>query len=283
MFRVTFSLEKLIGLENLSQSESTTMLKTINTDKGSLYISNLEDYSIRACLEICDTNIKGNPQPELVLKLQIEPLEILLHQKVLEFIQHNAIKCTEELFGNQTPEKVEAIKEDMENPGNNKLVDSPTITTVSAGNELFVQRVSISQFYIKMNYRSYKLNVAKLYNKELLELLNIADIRDLVINFKRFDERGFNSINDVIDKLVEYYGKDIVDNQLLNCVAAVSPVRSITNVVGGFIDIFRLPIASYRKRKKVWNGLARGINSFFSKIKSETILIGETVVFYIIT
>jgi len=255
----------------------------MNTDKGSFYINNLDDHSIIACLEICDTNIKGDPQPELVLKLQIEPLEILLHQKVLEFIRRNAIKCTEELFENQTPEKVEAIKEDVESVRNNKLARSPVEKAVSTGNELFVQRVSISQFCIKMNYRSHKFNVAKLCNKELLELLNIIDIRDLVINFKKFDERGFNNINDMIDKLVEHYGKDIVDNQLLNCVAAVSPIRSIINVVDGFVDIFRLPIVSYRKRKKVWNGLTRGVNSFFSKITSETILIGETVLFYIIT
>lgn len=37
MLRATFSLEKFLGLENLSQSEFTTLLKTVNTDKGNLY------------------------------------------------------------------------------------------------------------------------------------------------------------------------------------------------------------------------------------------------------
>eukprot|EP00826_Nyctotherus_ovalis_P057621 TRINITY_DN7887_c0_g2_i2.p1 TRINITY_DN7887_c0_g2~~TRINITY_DN7887_c0_g2_i2.p1 ORF type:complete len:252 (-),score=92.90 TRINITY_DN7887_c0_g2_i2:173-928(-) len=236
----------------------------------------VEDYATRVCVEISDTNLGGKPQPELVLKVQVEPLEIMLHQKVLEFVRENALKCKEALFENQTPEKVEAIKEDMENAGG-KLQDSPVITP--AGTELFVQRVSISQFYIKLNYRSYKLNVGKLYNKEFLELLNIADIRDLTVSFKKFDERGFNSVNDLMEKLVDFFAKDVIDNQLLNCVAAVSPIRSITNIMGGFIDIFRLPVVSYRKRKKVWNGLTKGFNSFFSKITSETILMGKTVLF----
>lgn len=200
----------------------------------------------------------------------------MLHQKVLEFIRENALKCKEELFENQTPEKVDAIKEDMENVGN--IVDPAVKGAESKGNELFVQRVSISQFYIKFNYRSYKLNVAKLYNKQLLELLNIADIRDLVLNFKKFDERGFNNVNDLVDKIVDVLTKDIIENQLLNCVTAVSPIRSITNIMNGFIDIFRLPVVSYRKRKKVWNGLTKGINSFFSNITSETRLVGETVI-----
>jgi len=214
--------------------------------------------------------------PALKMKVKIEPLNITLHQKVLEFLKNYASKCHKELFEDQTAEKIDFLEEELKEPEPSKPEVSASHT--SSHSDIFIERFSISRFYIKFNYRSYKLSMKKLYKKELFELLNIADIRDLVITFKKFEGRAYNNIEKLIKELTDYYTNDILNNQLLTCVTAVSPIRSITNIIGGFIDIFRLPVKSYKKRRRVWSGLTEGVSSFITKLSSETKLIGKLVV-----
>ncbi len=237
----------------------------------------------KAALEM--VNVGGaEAMPELLLKVKMEPLQLTLHQKVLEFLKDYAVKCHKELFEDHTPEEIDAFaNENTEPPEVKKVAAAPSaVASPPAGpaqpqHDVFIQKATISQFYVKFNYRSYKLSMAKLYNKEFFELLNIADIRDLVITFKKFEGRGFNNMEELSKSISGHYANDILNNQLLTCVTAVSPIRSVTNVVSGFVDIFRLPVLSYRKRKRLWGGITEGFGSFFNKVANETKLIGQTV------
>jgi len=219
--------------------------------------------------------------PELVAKVKIEPLQVTLHQKVLEFLRDFAIKCHKELFEDHMPEQIDMIiEEEKEQKIENVEMKPPEKMPAELKKDIFIQKASISQFYIKFNYRSYKLSMANLYHKDFLELLNIADIRDLVITCKKFEGRGFNNIEALTKNITEHYTNDIVNNQLMTCVTAVSPIRSVTNIMNGFADIFRLPVLSYRKRRRLWGGLTDGIGSFFSNVATETKIIGGTVFFW---
>lgn len=291
MFRATLSIEDVRCTESLSQMYPTSMLGMIHHESGNYFedaIRAVAEHVAKVAVELLNTEKKSKEDtdlPELIVKVKIEPIQLMLHQKVLEFLREYAMKCHDELFEDHMAEEIERAEEEPpESPMEEKKAAKNPLSTAPATaaalvpkRDIFIQKATISQFYVKFNYRSYKLSVAKLYNKELFELLNIADIRDLVITFKKFEGHAFNNLEELTKSVSAHYSNDILNNQLLTCVTAVSPIRSITNVVGGFIDIFRLPVLSYRKRKRLWTGVTEGIGSFFSKVASETKLIGQTV------
>lgn len=262
--------------ESFSKGYPVPMLGMVHHENGRPSLP-LAECIVKICADVLNSGLEDRVMPGVKAKVKVEPLNVELHQKTLEFFKRYAAKCHRELFEDHTAEKIDYLEDVQDDAESDEPKGQLAASHVPAHSDLFIERLSISQFYVKFNYRSYRLSMSKLYKKEIFEFLNIADIRDLIITFKRFDGRGYNSVEKLVKELTDYYTYDILNNQLLTCVTAVSPIRSITNIMSGFIDIFRLPIRSYRKRRRVWSGLTEGVSSFISKLSSETKLIGKVV------
>ncbi len=212
VFRTTLSIEDIGCSESLSQSLATSMLGMIHHERA--------EHVVKVAVEMLNSAFGPNmvdELPELILKVKVEPLQFLLHQKVLEFLREYAGRCQKELL-DRRGEKPEAPDAVPKRPEEEHKSPKPA----PAQRDLFVQKATISQFYVKFDYRSYKLTMSNLYKKEMLELLNIADIRDLVITFKKFEGRGFNTVEELVKAISQHYTNDIVNNQLLTCVTGIS-------------------------------------------------------------
>lgn len=206
---MTLSVDDISCSESLSQTLATSVLGMIHHERA----ENVAKFTV----EMLNSGGMVQDLPELVLKIKVEPIQLLLHQKVLEFLRDYATKCQKELLERHV-EKTEE-KEEKKHDEEKK---SPVVKPASNQRDLFVQKATISQFYVKFDYRSYKLTMSNLYKKEMLELLNIADIRDLVITFKKFEGRGFNTLDELIKCISQHYTNDILNNQLLTCVTGIS-------------------------------------------------------------
>lgn len=67
---------------------------------------------------------------------------------------------------------------------------------------------------------------------------------------------------------------DVKANQLADVIAGVSPIRSLVNVGTGVADLVLLPIAQYRKDKRLVRGVQKGAGAFVKSTAMEAIKLG---------
>jgi len=67
---------------------------------------------------------------------------------------------------------------------------------------------------------------------------------------------------------------DVKANQLADVISGVSPVRSLVNVGTGVADLVLLPIAQYRKDKRLVRGVQKGAGAFVRSTAMEAIKLG---------
>ena len=67
---------------------------------------------------------------------------------------------------------------------------------------------------------------------------------------------------------------DVKANQLADVISGVSPVRSLVNVGTGVADLVLLPIAQYRKDKRLVRGVQKGAGAFVKSTAMEAIKLG---------
>ena len=76
------------------------------------------------------------------------------------------------------------------------------------------------------------------------------------------------------DTLNDLWTPDVKANQLADVISGVAPIRSIVNVGSGMADLVLLPIAQYKKDKRLVRGMQRGATSFMRSTAMEAIKLG---------
>jgi autophagy-related protein 2 len=67
---------------------------------------------------------------------------------------------------------------------------------------------------------------------------------------------------------------DVKANQLADVISGVAPIRSLVNVGTGVADLLLLPIAQYKKDKRLFRGVQKGTAAFMKTTAMETIKLG---------
>lgn len=67
---------------------------------------------------------------------------------------------------------------------------------------------------------------------------------------------------------------DVKANQLVDVISGIAPIRSVVNVGSGLADLVLIPIAQYRKDKRLMRGLQRGAKSFVKTTALEAVKLG---------
>lgn len=76
------------------------------------------------------------------------------------------------------------------------------------------------------------------------------------------------------DTLNDLWTPDVKANQLADVISGVAPIRSLVNVGTGMADLVLLPIAQYKKDKRVVRGMQKGMAAFMETTAIETIKLG---------
>lgn len=67
---------------------------------------------------------------------------------------------------------------------------------------------------------------------------------------------------------------DVKANQLADVISGVAPIRSLVNLGTGVADLVLLPVAQYRKDKRVVRGMQKGMAAFIETAGIETLKLG---------
>jgi autophagy-related protein 2 len=78
----------------------------------------------------------------------------------------------------------------------------------------------------------------------------------------------------LFDLLNDLWTPDVKANQLADIISSIGPIRSIVNVGSGVADLVLLPIAQYKKDKRLVRGVQKGTTSFLKTTAMEAIQIG---------
>jgi autophagy-related protein 2 len=76
------------------------------------------------------------------------------------------------------------------------------------------------------------------------------------------------------DTLNDLWTPDVKANQLADVISGISPIRSVVNVGSGMADLVLLPIAQYRKDRRLVRGVQKGTTSFVKTTAMEAVKLG---------
>lgn len=63
-------------------------------------------------------------------------------------------------------------------------------------------------------------------------------------------------------------------NQLADVISGIAPIRSLVNVGSGVADLLLLPIAQYKKDRRVFRGVQKGTRAFVQSAVAEGVKVG---------
>jgi hypothetical protein len=234
-------------------------------------------------------NSKVKNEYEVSFYLQIIPINILLDQFTLHFLLNffkikvdNTIIESEEK--GESEMKRTSEQHDISQINSQMLLQSPGPTKESYNEEKlkFVsRRIIVHDFFINFCYNTQKLSLERIKRKEILEYMNISNINDLKLKLKHYDTRNKKPLLDVVNDIYNYWKNDIMKTQIVNAyLSSISIIRPFKNIVGGFVEIFKQPYQNYKNDRSIQDGIAKGVKNFVVSFSTESLTVGEKVIYY---
>ena len=119
-------------------------------------------------------------------------------------------------------------------------------------------------------YTSHKLDIKDLYYGNYIEYLNIFNINDMKLNIKEFNLDQRVELEQAI-RAFQLYLEDLIDDQKINVVKAIGPLRSFFNLAGAFYGVFKKPYAGFCSEKGFVKGLNEGVWDLCKAVSSESV------------
>jgi len=140
----------------------------------------------------------------------------------------------------------------------------------------FLQNILINSFNVNFSYNSHKLSLNKLVKLDYKELINITNITDFKIEFKKYFENNLTPFELGCFNIIDFWKDDIIKHQLTNAVIhSIAFLRPFVTIYEGFTGIFKQPFISYKKNEGVKKGIKKGFFNFFSSFTSQSLFLGE--------
>jgi hypothetical protein len=225
---------------------------------------NTSDNIFTINININEKILQNKAQKIYDIILKISPINILIDQLSLLFI----LKFFEL--------KLKFLNEEEIQQNNEELFNSKIQQSENKENDLFLKKVSIEKFYLYFSYNSHELSLNKLIKRDYKELLNITNITDFKLTFKKYYLDEIRPFELGVLTIIDFYKNDVLLHQIAGAVLhSVAFLRPFITIYDGFTDIFKQPIVSLKNDEGVRKGIKRGFFSFFSSFTSQSLFIGE--------
>jgi hypothetical protein len=112
----------------------------------------------------------------------------------------------------------------------------------------------------------------------LVELLNLVNISDLRVDIKAYNLQHRSILPLAVKNLVKFYVDDLLQNQKVNIVRAIGPIRSFVKVAGALYGLLERPYHGYMSENVgLLRGLGEGMKDFYSVLAEEGAFIASKV------
>lgn len=127
---------------------------------------------------------------------------------------------------------------------------------------------------IKLDYKPKRVDFRALRDGKTIELMNFFHFDAAEMTLRHITLSGITGWPRLFDTLNDLWTPDVKANQLADIISGVSPIRSLVNVGSGVADLVLLPIAQYKKDKRLLRGMQKGTTSFVKSTAMEAIKLG---------
>ncbi|KZV84269.1 hypothetical protein EXIGLDRAFT_727477, partial [Exidia glandulosa HHB12029] len=193
--------------------------------------------------------VPGLPSEEARLKAKILPLRLHVDQDALDFLK-----------------KFAAFRDPRTAP--------PPPPTGPSSNDIFFQHAEIFPVDLKLDYKPKRVDFQALRDGKTIELMNFFHFDGAEMTLRHITLSGLTGWPRLFDTLNDLWTPDVKANQLADIISGVAPIRSIVNVGSGVADLVLLPIAQYKKDKRLFRGMQKGATSFVKSTAMEAIRLG---------
>jgi autophagy-related protein 2 len=150
--------------------------------------------------------------------------------------------------------------------------DLTTVATAPSGDkELYFQSILIAAMEIKIDYRASTVNIQALHHGDYLQLLNIFPLDGLEITLKHVKLNGVRGVPAFLQRVGEFWVKDIYANQLHRVISGTAPFRGLSNIGNDLHELLAIPLRDYRKTGGTLKHLRRSTQTLARTVTRETL------------
>ncbi|KAH7103957.1 hypothetical protein BKA62DRAFT_695150 [Auriculariales sp. MPI-PUGE-AT-0066] len=238
-------------LEILDHIKTSTWRKFLTSKRTDSHGNVRETGSNMARVELVMVRpVPGHPSEEARLKAKVLPLRLHVDQDALDFLKK---------FG--------AFRDPRTAP-------EPPPTSGSNSNDVFFQHVEVFPVDLKLDYKPKRVDFQALREGKTIELMNFFHFDGAEMTLRHITLSGLTGWPRLGDTLNDLWTPDVKANQLADVISGVAPIRSLVNVGSGVADLVLLPIAHYKKDKRLLRGVQRGATSFMRSTAMEMFSLG---------
>lgn len=152
---------------------------------------------------------------------------------------------------------------------------SPNTDDVAEPNAgLYFQHVEVFPVDLKLDYKPKRVDYRALRQGKTIELMNFFHFDGSEITLRHITLSGITGWGRLFETLNDLWTPDVKANQLADIISGVSPIRSFVNVGSGVADLVLLPIAQYKKDKRLVRGVQKGTAAFMKNTAMEAVKLG---------
>ncbi|KAG8891528.1 autophagy- protein 2, partial [Tulasnella sp. 417] len=248
MSRVLVKIRDLEIQDHIKTSTWKKFLTGMKSDsKGN--IRETDSYMARVELKMVKP-ARSLEQEEARLKMKFLPLRLRVDQDALDFLK---------AFGSFSA----------------TMSPSPPATPPPPSkDEIFFQRVEVFPVALKLDYKPKRVDYKALREGRTIELMNFFHFDGAEMTLRHIELSGIQGWETVGNTLNDLWTPDVKANQLVDVISGIAPIRSVVNVGSGLADLVLIPIAQYRKDRRLIRGLQRGAKSFVKTTALEAVKLG---------
>ena len=134
--------------------------------------------------------------------------------------------------------------------------------------------MKINPINIAINYKSSIFDLS--WNKTAT-ILNFVNLDETTLKFKEFNGRA-NQYDMLIDELTSYYSNEVKNNNSLNIITGLSPVKTVVKIGSGIVNLVIIPSREGFQNARWKYGFKKGLQNCKTSTLSEFANIGYKIV-----
>lgn len=182
--------------------------------------------------------------PEYRVHFAALPLRCFLSDEVINFVrqivEENTAKSPLSESGDATSAQGAEDRSKLESP---PTVATTNVDVAAPAGEVYFQQVIIASTAVKIDYRASAVNLKALHQGDYLQLLNILPIDGLEISLKALKLNGIDGSMPLMNKILEFWVKDIYSNQLHRVISGAAPLKSLSHIGKDLQGLLYIPAA----------------------------------------
>eukprot|EP00939_MAST-03C_sp_MAST-3C-sp1_P001028 g1028.t1 len=144
----------------------------------------------------------------------------------------------------------------------------------------FFRVVEVAPVKLMIDYVPTRIpRLSSIGKGDILSLLRMIPLNRLELTLCEVTLESVSGCASVVEQIGTKWCDNVLRKQLHRCLAGVQapPIRALTNVGSGAVDLVLLPIVQYRQDGRAFLGLQRGATSFFKALSVETLAAASLV------